>query len=405
MMEVSLSSLAGRKGRAMRKGLSRPDSKPTNLNSSSGPSRKRPGWSLQALDGAALSRSHRSKEGKAKLREVIDLAREVLEIPVDYRIAIVPGSDTGAVEMALWGMLAPRGVNVFAWDSFGGDWVIDVANELEIEDRRVFQAPYGELPDLRQATPARDIVFTWNGTSSGVRVPNADWIAEKRDGLTICDATSAAFAMDLPWPKLDVTTWSWEKVLGGEAPHGMIVLSPRAAERLTDHVPRWPMPKLVQMVSRGLITEELIVGETINTPSLLAVEDAIDDLRWARDIGWLPALKTRCQKNYDRATEGVSRSAWCDFLASREEIRSQTSICLRIVDRELARDEAKQSGVAKTVATLLAEEKIAFDVGAYRTAPPGSRFWGGATVEAEDLALALERLAWGYHGVRKAVRT
>jgi phosphoserine aminotransferase len=401
---MSLSSLTERKGRTVREGLSRPNRKPANPNFSHGPSRKRPGWSLQALEGAVLGRSHRSKEGKAKLREVIDLTREVLEIPADYRIAIVPGSDTGAVEMALWGLLGPRGVDVFAWENFGGDWVIDIANELKIEDRRVFQAPYGELPDLGQATPERDIVFTWNGSSSGVRVPDADWIAEDRDGLTIGDATSAAFAMDLPWSKLDVTTWSWQKVLGGEGAHGMIVLSPRAAERLTDHAPPWPMPKLFRMVSRGLLNEGLFIGETINTPSLLAVEDAIDGLRWARDIGGLRALIARCQENFDRAAEWVSRSAWCDFLASREEIRSQTSICLRIVDPELAGDVARQSDVAKSVVALLAEEKVALDAGAYPTAPPGFRFWGGATVEAEDLTLALEWLDWAYLEVRKAAR-
>jgi phosphoserine aminotransferase len=388
----------------MREGISRPVRKPTNPNFSSGPCRKRPGWSLQALDGAALGRSHRSKEGEAKLREVIDLTRAVLEIPADYRIGIVPGSDTGSVEMALWGLLGPRGVDVFAWESFGGDWVIDITKELNLEDRRVFQAAYGDLPDLGKAAPDRDVVFTWNGTSSGVRVPNAEWITDDRSGLTICDATSAAFAMDLPWSKLDVTTWSWQKVLGGEGAHGMIVLSPRAAERLTDHVPRWPMPKLFRMVRKGLVTEGLFVGETINTPSLLAVEDAIDGLRWARDIGGLPALKARCQENFDRAAQWVSQSDWCDFLASREEIRSQTSICLKIVDPEISGDQALQAEVAKAVTARLAEEQVALDAGAYRTAPPGFRFWGGATVEASDLAVALEWLDWCYHEVRKAAR-
>jgi phosphoserine aminotransferase len=340
-----------------------------------------------ALEGAALGRSHRSKEGKAKLREVIDLTREVLGIPADYRIGIVPGSDTGAVETALW---------------VGSDWVTDITKELNLEDCRVLQAAYGELPDLEQATPDRDIVFTWNGTSSGVRVPNAEWIAEDRTGLTICDATSAAFAMDLPWSKLDVTTWSWQKVLGGEAAHGMIVLSPRAAERLTDHVPRWPMPKLFRMVSKGLLTEGLFVGETINTPSLLAVEDAIDGLRWALDIGGLPALKARCEENFNRAAQWVSQSDWCDFLASREEIRSQTSICLKIVDPEL--DQALHSEVAKAVTERLVQEQVALDAGAYRNAPPGFRFWAGATVEAADLALALEWLDWSYHEVRKVAR-
>ncbi len=381
----------------------RPAQRPLNPNFSSGPCSKRPGWSLQALQGAVLGRSHRSKEGKAKLREVIDLTREVLEIPDDYRIAIVPGSDTGAVEMALWSLLGPRGVDVFAWESFGSDWIRDIVSELRLEDRRVFDAPYGELPDVGQADSNRDIVFTWNGTSSGVRVPNADWIDDERSGLTICDATSAAFAMDLPWSKLDVTTWSWQKVLGGEAGHGMLVLSPRAIARLTDHTPAWPVPKLFRMVNRGVVTEGLFVGETINTPSLLAVEDAIDGLRWARDIGGLPALKARCQANFDCASEWVSRNNWCDFLAIRPEIRSETSICLKIVDPDLGDDRALKAEVANYAAARLAQEGVALDAGAYRTAPPGFRFWAGATVETADLALALEWLTWCYHEGRKAV--
>ncbi len=388
--------------RAMTAIAQKPPSKPSSPDFSSGPCRKRPGWTLSALQDAVLGRSHRSREGKAKLREVIDLTREVLAIPDHYRIGIVPGSDTGAVEMALWSLLGPRGVDVFAWESFGDDWVKDIAQELELEDRRVFQAPYGELPDLSQADPARDIVFTWNGTTSGVRVPDAGWIADDRSGLTICDATSAAFAMDLPWDKLDVTTWSWQKVLGGEGAHGMIVMSPRAIARLTDHVPRWPMPKLYRMVNRGLVTEGLFVGETINTPSLLAVEDAIDGLRWARDIGGLPELIARCQENFDRAAQWVERNDWCGFLAEREDIRSQTSICLKIVDPDLARDTEGQARVASAIVALLAKENVALDIGAYRTAPPGFRFWGGATVEAADLASALEWLGWAWQEVRKA---
>lgn len=379
----------------------RPHAKPNNPNFSSGPCRKRPGWSLEVLEGAALGRSHRSKEGKSKLREVIDLTREVLAIPDDYRIGIVPGSDTGAVEMALWSLLGTRGVDVFAWESFGAEWIRDIAQELELEDRRVFRAPFGDLPDLSQADPTRDLVFTWNGTTSGVKVPNADWISAAREGLTICDATSAAFAMDLPWHKLDVTTWSWQKVLGGEGAHGMIVMSPRAIARLTDHVPSWPMPKLYRMVSQGLVTEGLFVGETINTPSLLAVEDAIDGLRWARDIGGLPALKARCEANFSRAAEWVGRNQWCDFLASRDEIRSETSICLKIVDPHSADDPALQSSIANLVSTRLAEERVAFDIASYRTAPPGFRLWGGATVDASDLGLALEWLTWCYDSVRK----
>ncbi|MBD9508037.1 phosphoserine transaminase [Ensifer sp. ENS07] len=381
----------------------KPLEKPQSPNFSSGPCKKRPGWSLSALEGAVLGRSHRSEPGKAKLREVIDLTRGVLKIPEDYRIAVVPASDTGAIEMALWGLLGPRGVDVFAWESFGSDWVTDVAKELEIEDRRIFEASYGELPDLSQASPDRDVVFAWNGTTSGVRVPNGDWIAAQRTGLTICDATSAAFAMDLPWSKLDVTTWSWQKVLGGEGAHGMIVLSPRAIERLIDHVPTWPVPKVFRMVARGLVTEGLFAGETINTPSLLAVEDAIDGLLWARDIGGLPALEARCQANFARANEWVQRTNWCDFLASREEIRSQTSICLKIVDPRFAGDAELQAKIATGVVRLLQEENVAFDVGAYRVAPPGFRFWCGATVETSDLELALEWLNWAYYQTRDSV--
>ncbi|WP_454659180.1 phosphoserine transaminase [Bosea beijingensis] len=383
---------------------SQPSRKPSNPNFSSGPCSKRPGWSLQALEDAALGRSHRSKEGKAKLRDVIDLTREVLEIPDDYRIAIVPGSDTGAVEMALWSLLGPRGVDVFAWENFGSDWIRDIVSELRLEDRRVFDAPYGELPDIGQADSSRDIVFTWNGTSSGVKVPNADWIDDNRSGLTICDATSAAFGMDLPWPKLDVTTWSWQKVLGGEGAHGMLVLSPRAIARLTDHTPAWPVPKVFRMVNRGTVIEGLFAGETINTPSLLAVEDAIDGLRWARDIGGLPALKARCQANFACAAEWVSRNDWCDFLATRPEIRSETSICLKIVAPDLAADQARQAELVNELVRRLAADGVALDAGAYRTAPPGFRFWAGATIETADLALALEWLTWCYHDTRKAVR-
>lgn len=381
----------------------RPLEKPQSPNFSSGPCKKRPGWSLSALEGAVLGRSHRSAPGKAKLREVIDLTRDVLKIPENYRIAVVPGSDTGAIEMALWGLLGPLGVDVFAWESFGSDWVTDVAKELEIQDRRIFEAPYGELPELSQASPDRDVVFAWNGTTSGVRVPNGDWIADHRTGITICDATSAAFAMDLPWSKLDVTTWSWQKVLGGEGAHGMIVLSPRAIERLIDHVPTWPVPKVFRMVTRGLVADGLFVGETINTPSLLAVEDAIDGLRWARDIGGLPALEARCRANFARADEWVKRTDWCDFLASREDFRSQTSICLKIVDPQFAGDAEQQTKIAAAVVGLLQEENVAFDVGAYRAAPPGFRFWCGATVERTDLELALEWLNWAYHQTMNSV--
>lgn len=289
------------------------------------------------------------------------------------------------------------------WESFGADWVRDITQELEIADQRVFGAAFGDLPDLTQADPARDIVFTWNGTTSGVRVPNGEWISDTREGLTICDATSAAFAMDLPWDKLDVTTWSWQKVLGGEGAHGMIVMSPRAIARLTDHVPSWPVPKLYRMVTQGVATEGLFVGETINTPSMLAVEDAIDGLRWAQEVGGLAALKARCEANLSQAVEWVSRNGWCDFLAGSHEIRSPTSICFKIVDPYFAASPLLQSTLASLVAARLAEEKVAFDVAAYRTAPPGFRLWGGATVDSSDLALAFEWLTWSYHEVRKVM--
>ncbi|MBB2168041.1 phosphoserine transaminase [Gluconacetobacter aggeris] len=387
----------------MQNSLHRPERKPENPQFSSGPCRKRPGWSPEVLNAALFGRSHRSAQGKAKLKEVIDLTREILGIPADYRIAIVPGSDTGAVEMALWSLLGPRGVDIFVWEHFSGIWATDITTELQLADCRVFRADYGDLPDLHQAAPDRDIVFSWNGTTSGVRVPDGAWIAEDRTGLTICDATSAAFAMDLPWSRLDVTTWSWQKVLGGEGAHGMIVLSPRAAIRLTDHSPPWPMPKLFRMVSNGLLTEGLFAGETINTPSLLAVEDAIDGLHWARDIGGIAALQKRCQRNFDRAAEWVARSNWCEFLARRPEIRSQTSICLKINDPTL--DPSEYPQIASAVARYLARENVAYDVNAYRTAPAGFRFWGGATIETADLACALEWLDWSYHAVRQSMRT
>jgi phosphoserine aminotransferase len=377
-----------------------PLQRPANPNFSSGPCAKRPGWTSDVLKSAVVGRSHRSKPGLAKLREVIELTRAVLGIPADHRIAIVPGSDTGAMEMTLWSLLGSRGVDVAAWENFGQGWVVDLTTQMKLDDCRVFSAPYGALPDLSETDPDRDIVFTWNGTSSGVRVPDGDWISDTRAGLTICDATSAAFAMDLPWSKLDVTTWSWQKVLGGEGAHGMLVLGPRAIERLESYDPPWPLPKLFRMKNGGRINNALFEGSTINTPSLLAVEDAIDGLRWAQAIGGLPVLKRRCQANFDCAAEWVQRSRWCDFLGERPEIRSQTSICLKIVDPPIASDVALQAKVAVAVVEFLAKEGIAFDVGAYRTAPPGFRLWSGATVETSDLAAALEWLSFAYGQVK-----
>jgi phosphoserine aminotransferase len=375
-----------------------PSRKPSNPNFSSGPCAKRPGWTLPALEGAVLGRSHRSRPAKAKLKEAIELTRSVLGIPADYRIGIVPGSDTGAVEMALWGLLGPRGVDVLAWESFGQEWVTDVTSQLKLDDRRVFQAPYGELPDLSQTDPDRDIIFTWNGTTSGVRVPDADWISDTRKGLTICDATSAAFAMKLPWQKLDVTTWSWQKVLGGEGAHGIIVLSPRALTRLVDHTPRWPMPKVFRMVARGAINEGIFEGETINTPSMLVVEDAIDGLKWAQSIGGLPALVERCEGNLALVTEWQHKSSWCDFLAVQPEIRSCTSICLKISDPQIAYEE--QALFVKKMVDLLDRNGVAYDIAAYRSAPPGLRIWAGATVMKDNLSILLEWLDFAYSEAR-----
>ena len=389
----------------MSKLLQQPRIRPVNPNFSSGPCAKRPGWTTDVLKTAVLGRSHRSKPGLAKLKEVIDLTREVLGIPQDYRIAIVPGSDTGAIEMSLWSLLGPRGVDVAAWENFGRDWIIDLTTQMKLEDCRVFEADYGALPDLTATDPDRDIVFTWNGTSSGVRVPNGDWISDDREGLTICDATSAAFAMDLPWRKLDVTTWSWQKVLGGEAAHGMLVLSPRAIERLQTYDPPWALPKLFRMKDKGQISTGLFEGSTINTPSLMAVEDAIDGLRWAQAIGGLPALKARSQASFECAATWIERNTWVDFLAERPEIRSPTSICLKIVDPAFASDVSAQAKVVGGVVDLLAQEGVAFDIGAYRTAPPGFRLWAGATVQTSDLGAALEWISYAYNVVTEGLKS
>jgi phosphoserine aminotransferase len=363
-----------------------PAARPMNPRFSSGPCAKRPGWTPQALDDAALGRSHRAKIGKAKLKLAIDLTREVLRVPAGYRIAITPGSDTGAVEMALWSMLGARGVDVLAWESFGEGWVSDIAKELKIADLRTLKAPYGELPDLATVNFDRDVVFTWNGTTSGVRVANADWIAADRKGLTICDATSAAFAQALDWAKLDVVTFSWQKALGGEAAHGMIVLGPRAVERLETYQPAWPLPKVFRMTKGGKINEGLFEGETINTPSLLCVEDYIDALRWAKNLGGLDALIARADANSKAIADWVERTPWVDFLARVPATRSNTSVCLKVVDPDVVSLPADaQAAFAKGLASLLEKEKVAFDIGAYRDAPPGLRVWCGATVERSDV--------------------
>jgi phosphoserine aminotransferase len=379
----------------------KPGSRPNSPNFSSGPCAKRPGWTLDALANAVVGRSHRAKVGKDRLAKVIDLSREVLGIPADYRIGIVPASDTGAVEMALWSLLGPRGVDMLAWESFGKDWVTDVVKQLKLPDVRTLNAPYGALPDLSQVDFARDVVFTWNGTTSGVRVPNGDWIAADRQGLTICDATSAAFAMDLPWSKLDVVTWSWQKVLGGEAAHGMLVLSPRAVERLESHKPAWPMPKIFRMTKDGKISEGIFKGETINTPSMIAVEDAVDGLEWARKIGGLPALIRRSEENLAAIEAWVAKTPWVDFLAADKASRSGTSVCLKIVDPWFTAQSAEaQADIAKKVASVLEKDGVAYDIGAYRDAPPGLRIWCGATVELADVQALLPWLDWAYATVQ-----
>jgi phosphoserine aminotransferase len=329
------------------------------------------------------------------------MTREILGIPDDYRIGIVPASDTGAIEMALWSMLGARGVDVLAWESFGKEWVTDITKQLKLADTRVFEAPYGELPDLTKVEMNRDVVFTWNGTTSGVRVPNGDWISDKREGLTICDATSAAFAMALPWNKLDVTTWSWQKVLGGEGAHGMLVLSPRAVERLETYKPAWPLPKIFRMTKGGKLIEGIFQGETINTPSMLAVEDALDGLRWAQSIGGLPELIRRSEANLRAVVDWQSKSTWCDFLADRAEIRSNTSICLGIKAPEItALDSEGQAKFVKEIANVIEKEGVGYDIASYRDAPPGLRIWGGATVETEDIEAVLGWLDYAFSVVK-----
>ena len=379
----------------------KPQRRPTCNQFSSGPCAKRPGWSLAALEAAVIGRSHRSKLGKERLQEVIERSRRILGVPDDYRIAIVPASDTGAVEMALWSLLGPRPVDLLAWESFGDGWVGDVLKQLKLPAARRIAAIYGQLPDLDLVDPSHDLVFTWNGTTSGVRVPDGDWIADGREGLVICDATSAAFAMELPWPKLDVVTWSWQKVLGGEAAHGMLVLSPRAVARLETYVPPWPMPKIFRMTNGGKLIEGLFEGETINTPSMLAVEDAVDGLKWAEGIGGLAGLLARTRANFAAIDRWVAATPWIDFLAERPETRSTTSVCLVFADdwfRGLA--PAAQAKAAKDVVAKLEAEGVALDVGSYRDAPAGLRLWAGATVETADIEALLPWIDWAYGEVR-----
>ena len=381
--------------------MAAPAVRPQNPCFSSGPCAKRPGYSLDNLRDAPLGRSHRAKVGKVKLKRAIDLTREVLQVPADYRIGIVPASDTGAVEMAMWSLLGARGVDMLAWESFGEGWVTDVVKQLKLKDARVLKAGYGDIVDLSTVNFDNDVVFTWNGTTSGVRVPNADWIPADRKGLTICDATSAAFAQRMDFAKLDVVTYSWQKAMGGEAAHGMLILSPRAVERLQSYTPAWPMPKIFRLTSGGKLIEGIFVGDTINTPSMLCVEDYIDALEWGQSLGGLDGLVARADANVGVIADWVATTPWVDFLAKNADIRSNTSVCLKVVDPAITGLSAEaQAAFAKKMAALLDKEGVAFDIDAYRDAPPGLRIWCGATVEASDVAALTHWLDWAFAKVK-----
>ena len=385
--------------------LSPPTIRPKTPHFSSGPCAKRPGWSVANLTNACVGRSHRSEAGKARLSEVIELSKKILGIPANYRLGIVPASDTGAVEMAMWSLLGKLPLDILAWESFGQEWVTDVTSELKLSDVRLMQAPYGELPNLSEVDFSHDVVFLWNGTTSGVRVSNGDWIPDNREGLTICDATSAAFAMDIPWEKLDVVTYSWQKVLGGEAQHGVIVLSPRAVERLETYQPPRPLPKLFRMTQKGKLIEGIFKGDTINTPSMLCVEDALDGLKWAESIGGLPGLIRRSEANLSALAKWVEKSNWAAFLAENPENRSCTSICLKIIDPWfVGLSPEKQAECAKKLAKLLEKEGVALDIASYRSAPPGLRIWGGATVETANIEALLPWLDWAFASVKNEMK-
>ena len=382
----------------------KPALRPRNPRFSSGPCTKHPGWSVDRLKGALVGRYHRAAETKARLALAIERTAELLELPADYRVAIVPASDTGAVEMALWSLLGPRGVDVLAWEAFGREWVTDIVDQLKIENVRALLAPYGELPDLGQVDCRRDVVFAWNGTASGVRVPNADWIASDREGLTICDATSAVFAQAIDWTKLDAATFSWQKVPGGEAQHGMLILSPRAVERLESYTPPWPLPKLFRMTERGRLKQGLFAGSTINTPSMLCLEDYLDALDWVESVGGLEGTIARSDANAAVLSAWVERTAWVDFLARARETRSNTSVCLKIVDPDLAAlPPDKRDAVPAAIAALLDAEDAAKDIASHRAAPPGLRIWTGATVERSDVEALLPWLDWAFAEVKGAM--
>ena len=377
--------------------IAKPAMRPARPEFSSGPCAKRPGWALDQLSSAVLGRSHRSKLGKGRLQDAIDRTRTVLEVPADYLIGIMPGSDTGAVEAAMWSMLGARPVQMLAFESFGKDWVTDVVKQLKLKDTEILEADYGHLPDLTKVRGDCDLVFTWNGTTSGVRVENADFIAANRQGITICDATSAAFAQDLDWAKLDVVTFSWQKVLGGEGAHGVLILSPRAVERLETYSPPWPLPKLFRLTKGGKLSADIFEGATINTPSMLCVEDYLDALKWAQKIGGLTELRRRADGNLGVIADWVEKTPWVAFLPVKAETRSNTSVCLKVVDPKItALDAAAQADFAKKLASLLEKEVVALDIGAYRDAPPGLRIWCGATIEASDLDALTPWLDWAY---------
>ncbi len=379
----------------------RPATKPVNPCFSSGPCAKRPGWSLDALKGALLGRSHRTSIGVKRIHDVIEKSKALLGMPKDYRLALVPASDTGAIEMAMWSLLGPRGVDVLSWEVFGKFWIHDVVKQLKIKDVRTFEAPFGALPDLSQVSPDRDIVFTWNGTTSGVKVPNGDWIKSDRQGLTLCDATSAVFAMDMPWDKLDVVTWSWQKALGGEAAHGMLALSPRAVERLESYTPPWPMPKIFRITKNNKLFDEPFEGKTINTPSMLCVEDHLDTLKWAESMGGLPALIKRSTANLKAIEEWIAKTDWAEFLPEREEIRSSTSICFKVVDPWFtAKDVETQLKIIKDTEKMLDKEGVAYEIANHRDSPASYRLWGGATVETADIKSCLEWINWAYQSVK-----
>jgi phosphoserine aminotransferase len=381
----------------------KPQRRPACPNFSSGPCAKRPGYSVTALQNALFGRSHRSKLGKARLKEVVTRSRNLLGMPKDWRLAITPASDTGAVEMILWSLLGARGVDALTWESFGEGWVTDIEKQLKIKDLRVFRAPYGQIPDLAKVDTDRDVVFPWNGTTSGARIPNGDWIKADRQGLTICDATSGVFAMDLPWAKLDVVTWSWQKVLGGEAAHGMLALSPRAVERLNNYTPPWPLPKIFRLTNKGKFSEGIFAEETINTPSMLAVEDAIDSLKWAESIGGLPALKARCESNLAAIAAWVEKTPWVDFLVADPKIRSCTSVCLKIVADGFDKLSVDQQwGAVKKLEALLDAEGVAYDIAGHRDAVPGLRIWCGATIERSDVEALLPWLDWAFAEANQA---